>query len=121
MILDDLRPIADEFLPAFHDATGWELKPEGACRGDVCIPLGPEARPAPDGRVDVRLLAAAMGLPLVEGAGPGPAALGPDSIGGRTLSSAIAPELTLPTVDGEPFRLAAKHGERILLLAWSPY
>lgn len=121
MILDDLRPLAAEFLPAFHEATGWELKPEGACRGDVCIPLAAAARPGADGRIDVRALADAMGLPVVDDAELGLAALGPDSFGGRTLSSAVAPELTLPTVTGESFRLAAKRGERILLLAWSPY
>jgi len=24
---------------AFSERTGWELKPEGACKGDVCVPL----------------------------------------------------------------------------------
>ena len=47
----------------FEAGTGWQLKPEGACLGDVCVPL-------PDGaldgdRVDVDTVADRMGMPLV--------------------------------------------------------
>ena len=35
MILDRLDIDADEFAAG----TGWEIKPEGACKGDVCVPL----------------------------------------------------------------------------------
>ncbi len=86
----------------------------------MCIPLRADVRPT-DGTIDVRLLADAMGLPLVEDPEQGVAALGPDSAGGRTLSSAVAPDLVLPTMDGTTFRLSDRRGERILLLAWSPY
>ena len=35
MLVDSL----DIDAQAFHAATGWEIKPEGACKGDVCVPL----------------------------------------------------------------------------------
>ena len=34
MILTSLRTTAEEFA----EATGWEAKPEGMCRGEVCVP-----------------------------------------------------------------------------------
>ena len=47
MILHDLDVGTDEF----ELATGWTIRPEGACRGDVCVPLGDAVS---DGRIDVR-------------------------------------------------------------------
>ena len=35
MILDRV----DVDVHAFETATGWAIKPEGACKGDVCVPL----------------------------------------------------------------------------------
>ena len=49
----------------FEAGTGWALKPEGACKGAVCIPL---SKPAGD-TVDVRRLAKDMGMPLVKARG----------------------------------------------------
>ena len=70
---------------AFEAGTGWKLEPEGACKGDVCIPL----RPAPGERVNVADVARPMGLPLVEEPTHGLWALGPESIGGRALTTAM--------------------------------
>lgn len=46
---------------AFEVGTGWKLKPEGACKGDVCIPL--TSPPAGD-EIDVASMADQMGCPL---------------------------------------------------------
>lgn len=102
---------------AFENGTGWKLKPEGACKGEVCIPL----RSAPGARVDVTDLARQMGLPLVEATAHGLWALGPESIGGRALTTAEAPDFALPDLDGRPFRLSSLRGQKVLLYAWAPY
>lgn len=104
-------------VPEFEAGTGWQIKPEGACKADVCIPL-----PGHDGNeLDVRAVAAAMNLPLVEEPRAGLYALGPESVGGKALLSARAPELTLPDLDGNPFMLSSLRGQKILVYAWAPY
>lgn len=102
---------------AFEAGTGWLLEPEGACRGGVCIPL---REPVGD-EVDVRALAEQMGLPIVTDATFGVSAIGPWSGTGRALVSAEAPELVLPDLDGNEFRLSSLRGQKVLILSWAPY
>jgi hypothetical protein len=111
MILERL-----EITPAeLERRTGWEIKPEGACKGDRCVPL-------PDGgeRLDVRVLAERLGMALVEDEGHGVWALGPES-GGRALGSAEAPDITLPDRHGKEHSLRDLRGMKVLLLAWASW
>lgn len=101
----------------FEAGTGWRLKPEGACQGNVCIPL---SQPAGD-PVDVARVANDIGMPLVAAPEYGLWALGPASIGSRALASAEAPELRLPDLNGNEFRLSSLRGQKVLLYAWAPY
>ena len=96
--------------------TGWEIKPEGACKGERCVPLPPMAT----GRIDVRLLAGRLGMPLVHDEPSGLWCLGPEA-GGRALTSARAPELVLPDLAGTPFSLASLRGTKVLLVAWASW
>ncbi len=114
MILDDLDVGTDEF----ERGTGWSVKPEGACRGDVCVPLGDAVR---DGRLDVRAAAERMGMPLVRDEQHDLWALGPWTGSGRALVSAEAPELTLPDLHGDEFRLSSLRGQKVVVLSWAPY
>ena len=116
MILDRL----DIDQSAFEARTGWAVKPEGACKGDVCVPLPEDAR-TEDGRLDATVLAARLGMPLLHDASTGRWALGPASVTGRALDTAAAPELELPDVDGNPFKLSSLHGKKVLLVAWASW
>jgi hypothetical protein len=113
MILDRF-----EVTPAeFEAGTGWTLAPEGACRGEVCVPL----RMPVGERVDVRSVADALGMPLVEDAERGIAALGPATLNGRALASAEAPDVELEDLEGNAFRLSQLRGQKLLIYAWAPY
>ncbi|MFT5101577.1 MAG: hypothetical protein ACI9HY_003713 [Planctomycetaceae bacterium] len=113
MLLSSLHISKDEF----ESGTGWTLKPEGACKGDICIPI-----PNSGGdTINVVSAAEAMNLPLVNEPEAQLWALGPESIGGRALVTAEAPELSLPDVDGKVFNLSSLKGKKVLVYAWAPY
>jgi hypothetical protein len=112
MILD--RPaVSPEEL---ERATGWKLEPEGACKGDRCVPLDL----GEDGTLDVRTLADRLGMALVEDTKHGLWALGPESEG-RALASAELPPITLPDRHGNPFSLDSLRGDKVLLVAWASW
>ncbi len=98
--------------------TGWELKPEGLCKDDRCVPLPTAART--DGRLDVTAIADRLGMPLVHDDRHGVWALGPES-GDHVLASAELPPIVLQDVDGRPFDLASLRGEKILIAAWASW
>jgi hypothetical protein len=101
----------------FEQGSGWTIKPEGACRGDICVPL----RGAGQGDAfDVRPVARALGMALVEDSAHELWALGPHT-GGRALSSATLPPITLPEWRGGSFSLDSLRGTKVLLLAWASW
>ena len=117
MLLTDL-----EVDPAgFESRTGWALKPEGACKAAVCVPLPPEARTA-TGQLDVGVVAQRLGMPLAHDATHRLWALGPEtSVSGRALTTAQAPDLDLPAADGSRFRLSSLRGQKVMLVAWASW
>ena len=117
MILTELAVDVD----AFETRTGWQIKPEGACRGDTCVPL-PESVRLVDGRLDAKVLAARLDMPLVSDDATKTWALGPAVAGtDRALASAVAPELVLPDADGNPFKLSSLRGQKVLLVSWASW
>jgi hypothetical protein len=116
MILDSLAVDAG----AFAARTGWAIKPEGACSGDVCVPLPSEVRNG-DGSLDVGVLAERLGMPLLHDNASSLWALGPSTVTGKALATAEAPSVTLPDLDGNPFDLATLRGQKVLLVAWASW
>jgi hypothetical protein len=116
MILTDLHVDPE----AFAAGTGWVVKPEGVCRAEVCVPLPSDAR-TDDDRLDVRVIADRLGMPLVHDEPHRFWALGPETRTGRVLTSVEAPPLELPDFDGNPFRLSSLRGQKVLLVAWASW
>jgi peroxiredoxin len=117
VILHDLKVDEHEFA----SRTGWTIKPEGACKGEVCVPLEATVRDA-DGRLDARVLAARLGMPLVADERAGIWALGPETaVTGRALTTAVAPELELPDAEGKSFQLSSLRGKKVVMVAWASW
>ncbi len=110
MIIDRLDIDADSFAAG----TGWAIKPEGACKGETCVPL---AR----GAFDLADTARRLGMALVHDPAHGVWALGPESLTGRTLVTAEAPDVVLSDLDGNDFHLHALRGQKVVIVSWAPY
>ena len=100
---------------ALLEATGWDLKDVGLCRGDVCVPV---RLTAPVSLADV---ATALRRPLatVEVDGRAVAALG-EAGGSVAVTGSVAPPLTLPDVEGRPVDLTGS-GRKTAVVAWSTW
>jgi len=107
-----------------EEATGWEARPEGLCRGDTCVPLpaGREQEILRDGRVDVAALWRHLGQPVVRSASGDAWVLarsGHDRA--AALHSLDAPDFTLPDLDGRPHSLSDQRGRKVLLVTWASW
>jgi hypothetical protein len=107
-------------------ATGWELKPEGACMGDVCIPI-PPARQAEFTRdsghsFNLAALARQLGQPVVHDDKNGAWYFGEAAATRRaSLASLQAPDFELPDLDGKMHKLSDYRGKKVLLAAWASW
>lgn len=103
---------------ALERATGWAIKPEGACKDDRCVPLGEGVMH--DDLIDLQVFAGRMQMALVHDDDAMLWCLGPEA-GGPALSSALAPGLALPGVTGNLFELRSLLGRKVLLIAWASW
>jgi hypothetical protein len=108
MLLDRL-----DVSPAeFGRLTGWEIKPEGACKGETCVPLGGQP-------FTVANAAERLGMALTQDEQVW--ALGPETLTGQVLTTTDTSDFALPDLDGKLFRLSSLLGQKVLVVAWAPY
>lgn len=100
--------------------TGWELKPEGMCRGEVCVPL--PAGVAKGDRIDLAGFWRHLGRPVAQDTAGKVFVLGAGSDQRNTaLAEAEAPDFTLPDLAGKPHALSELRGNKVFLCTWASW
>jgi peroxiredoxin len=116
----DGRLLAD--ADQFPAAIGWEIKPEGLCRDDVCVPVADPAALIVGGRVDVAAVADALGRPAVVDSDARIAAIGLGSDQRvRALEGFEAPPFSLPDLEGTAHALQEWRGKKKLLVTFASW
>ncbi len=103
-------------------ALGWALEPEGLCRGDVCVPVRDDAGIRFDGRIDLARVAAVLDMAtLVDREHALVAVSAPAADRRRALKGRVAPDFTLPDLDGVPHTLEEFKDRKRLLIAFASW
>jgi len=105
-------------------ATGWSLRPEGLCRGEICVPA-PKGREAEFTTADMVKLAAFwdhLVMPAAHSRDGDVWALGEGADNrAASLQSLQAPDFSLPDPDGTAHSLSDYHGKKVLLATWASW
>jgi len=107
---------------ALRSALGWEAHEGTLCNDSMCVPLPAGSRLGEGGAFDLVEIAATLDRPLALDVEEQAAYLGA-SAGERAqaLASLIAPDFTLPDLDGRPHTLSAHRGKKVFLVAWASW
>jgi hypothetical protein len=118
-------------LPDLKRATGFELKPQGVCRDELCFPL-PKARQkefvsegkdAGKSKASFNLTAFAQLVhqPVAHDEAAGAWYFGLRSDQRQGLTQLRAPDFTLPDMEGKMHSLSDFHGKKVLLITWASW
>ncbi len=106
------------------EALGWELKPQGLCQDDVCVPVADVAALKEDSgdRLDVLAVAATLDRPAVHDDVANIVAVGaPRASRRQAINDLVAPDFALPDLAGSLVALNDFRGKKKLLVAFSSW
>jgi hypothetical protein len=106
----------------FARTTGWTLKTEGLCKGEVCVPVRDAAAMSDGDAIDIAEFARVTGRNMLVDETRHVVAMG-DHASSRSASMATldAPNFTLPDINGNLVSLSDFANRKKLILAWSSW
>jgi hypothetical protein len=101
---------------------GWELKPQGLCRGSLCIPVRDAGTLNTADGIDLAALAQLLSRPLALDVAERVAYLAASAAErGAELATLRAPEFSLPDLGGPRHSLSDYRGKKVLLIAYASW
>ena len=107
--------------------SGWELTPEGVCLEGLCVPVPPGqesfvSQSGRETRVNLSRLARLLDQPVVASPTHRVWYFGerPEGLASR-LASLIAPDFTLPDLDGHLYSLSQFRGRKVFFVTWASW
>jgi hypothetical protein len=99
---------------------GFALKPQGACRADLCIPIPKDMTRGE--YFNLTAFAKKAGQPVVAEPGARVWSFGEmQALGGGLASSRVAPDFEVPDRLGRPVHLAGFRGKKALVVTWASW
>jgi len=106
----------------FARATGWSLKPEGLCKGEICVPVRDTAAMSNGVAIDLAEFVRVTGRNMVIDASRNVVAMGEQaSSRAAAMATLDAPNFTLPDINGNLVSLSDFANRKKLILAWSSW
>ena len=104
-------------LPAINE---FELKPQGACRADICVPIAKEM--VRGDYFDLTAFAKKIGQPVVADLDSQVWSFGEiQSLRGSFLEGRMAPDFVVPDRAGRPVHLTSLRGRKVLVVTWASW
>jgi AhpC/TSA family len=133
---EDITPLNDALVrdgdlwlqpPGLLAATGWELKPEGMCKGPICVPVSDAQRSTllSDHHgaewLDLSAFARMVEQPVARDESSETWAFGPPAWEWKSRSAGRAPDFTLSDLSGQTHSLSELLGKKVFLLFWASW
>ena len=122
--------IDDDFwvtLPELTACTGWEIKPEGICRGEICI-LVPDSKlsammrqESEESWFNLAEFARFLEQPYVRNDAHNVWTFGVPPGEWRSQMDTYAPDIILPDLDSKMYSLSDFRGKKVFLVCWASW
>jgi len=118
----DPKQVADALWVRKRDLpriNAFEVKPQGACRGDLCIPIPKDMLRGE--YFNLTAFARKIAQPVVVDTPSRVWSFGEIQALGNGLTSRVAPDVAVPDRGGRPVRLARFRGKKLLVVTWASW